>query len=100
MVPLASLSRKPSPPTLDARLRAHYPPDARREGRSGSARVIARIDPDGVARDLRIMSASEPAFGVACRETVAGSRWSSPIGPDGQPVATEVRYRCRFEVER
>jgi hypothetical protein len=29
---------------------------------------------------------------------VLGSRWSPPLDEKGRPVATHVRYTCRFRV--
>jgi TonB family protein len=98
-VPVASLSRKPVPPALDGALAAHYPADARRAGRSGAAVVIARIDADGLVREVSVASESGPGFGAACAATVRGSRWAPPLDGSGRPVATRVSYTCRFQVE-
>lgn len=100
LVPLASLSRRPSPPRLDGTLRANYPADARREGRAGTAAVTARIEADGHVRLVSVVSESEPGFGEACRRTVLGSVWSPPLDEGGRPAATEIRYTCEFRVER
>jgi TonB family protein len=97
-VPLASLSRPPSPPPLDDTLRAHYPAAARAAGRAGRAAVRVRIDADGVASVLSVLDASEPGFAEACRATVQRSRWRPPLDAQGAAVATEVTYTCAFEV--
>jgi TonB family protein len=100
LVGAGDLSRPPSAPSLDAILMRHYPSDARRAGLAGSAVVRVRILADGRVASVRVLSASEPAFGAACRATLSESpRWSAPLDRNGAAVATEIRYRCRFEVE-
>jgi len=100
IVPLGSLSRKPRPPALDQRLLANYPSAAKSAGIAGHALVAARIDPDGRVKKASVLSDSGAGFGEACRRTVVGSVWQPPLGSDGRPVTTVVRYRCRFEVNR
>jgi len=100
IVPLNRLSRKPRPPALDQRLLANYPSAAKSAGIAGHALVAARIDPDGRVKQASVLSDSGAGFGEACRRTVVGSIWQPPLGADGHPVATVVRYRCRFEVNR
>jgi TonB family protein len=99
LVPLADLSQRPIPPALEGALRRNYPDEARRRAVGGSARVRARLDPDGVARRVQVESETFPGFGEACRRTLTGSSWSAPRDRSGRPVATEIRYTCRFEVE-
>ena len=100
IVPLSDLSRKPSPPALEGLLRSHYPAEARRAGLAGDATVVARIDPDGLVREVRLGSETSSGFGSACKSAVLGSRWSPPLGSNGRAVATRVYYTCRFRVER
>ena len=99
LIDAANLSERPRPPPLDGVLRRNYPADARRVGLAGSAAVIARIDADGVARAVRLVSESGTGFGSACRQSLSGSRWSAPRDRSGRAVATEVRYTCRFQVD-
>lgn len=99
VVALADLSSRPSPPALGASLERNYPPEARRRGSSGSAKVRARIDPDGVVRQVTLLEESAPGFGGACSRTLSGSRWGAPKDKAGRSVATEIRYTCRFVVE-
>jgi len=54
----------------------------------------------GVAAGTTVIVASSPEFGRACQRTLAGSRWSPPLDARGRPVATELRYKCVFEVTR
>jgi protein TonB len=98
VVAVADLSSRPSPPSLGAALERNYPADARRSGSSGSAKVRARVDPDGVVRQVTLLEESAPGFGSACRRTLAGSRWGAPKDKAGHSVATEIRYTCRFVV--
>jgi len=98
VVALASLSRPPEPPDLNAALERHYPEAARKAGTPGQAVLKARITAEGQVRDLVIVSQSAPGFGEACRATLRESTWSAPLDKDGQPVATFISYTCRFEV--
>ena len=66
----ANLARRPEPPALDEALQRRYPDEARVAGRAGAATVRVRISRDGRASVLAVASASEPAFGEACRATV------------------------------
>lgn len=99
LVAVGDLSSKPSPPSLASALERNYPPDARRRGLSGSAKVRARIDADGVVRRVTLLEESGASFGAACSRTLTGSRWAAPKDKAGRSVATEIRYTCRFVVE-
>lgn len=99
VVAVGDLSSKPSPPALGAALERHYPADARRRGLSGTAKVRARIDPDGLVRRVSLLEESGPGFGTACSKALSGSRWAAPKDKAGRAVATEIRYTCRFVVE-
>jgi TonB family protein len=99
LVPVGDLSTKPSPPSLASALERNYPPDARRRGLSGAAKVRARIDADGVVRRVTLVEESAAGFGAACSRTLTGSRWAAPKDKAGRSVATEIRYTCRFVVE-
>ena len=99
LVAVGDLSSRPSPPQLGAALERNYPPDARRRGLSGSAKVRARIDPDGVVRQVVLVEESAGGFGSACSRTLSGSRWAAPKDKAGRSVATEIRYTCRFVVQ-
>ncbi|MEM9860580.1 MAG: TonB family protein [Myxococcota bacterium] len=97
VVPVANLGRPPRPPELRDALRAAYPSEERREGRRGDALVRVRIAPTGRVGAVAVLQSSTPAFGQACRQVLRGSRWDAPLARNGDPVATIVRYRCRFE---
>lgn len=99
LVSVSDLSSRPSAPSLAGALEHYYPADARRRGLSGSAKVRARIDSDGVVRRVTLLEESGAGFGSACRQALNGSRWGAPKDKSGQAVATEIRYTCRFVVE-
>ena len=99
LVALGDLSARPSPPALGAALEQNYPADARRRGLSGTAKVRARIDPDGMVRRVTLVEESAAGFGGACSRTLNGSRWAAPKDKAGHSVATEIRYTCRFVVQ-
>jgi TonB family protein len=98
VVAVADLSRLPEAPRLEEALERNYPSEARQSGQAGKAVVRARITPEGNVRDLLVVSESATGFGRACRDTLAGSRWTAPLDREGQAVATVINYTCRFEV--
>lgn len=98
VVRVGDLARRPRAPDLNDQLATNYPRNARQQGKPGRAVVRARIEPNGRARVLRVVSESGEQFGVACRRTLDGSRWDPPRDRQGRPVATELDYTCRFEV--
>jgi TonB family protein len=98
VVPVKDLASKPTPPVLNTSLLANYPALAKRQGLAGSAKLLVRIDPDGVVRQCTVRSESNPDFGAACRRTLLGSRWSPPRDRLGNAVVTQVYYTCDFRV--
>lgn len=98
-IPLASLSKKPTPPDLGGALKQNYPPDARRQGRAGEAKVQARVEPSGSIGFAKVSFESEDGFGAACRKTLLASKWTAPLDRAGKPVATWVSYRCKFRID-
>lgn len=98
-IPLASLSKKPIPPDLGGALKQNYPPDARRQGRAGEAKVQARVEPSGSIGFAKVSFESEDGFGAACKKTLLASKWTAPLDRTGHPVATWVSYRCKFRID-
>jgi hypothetical protein len=48
---------------------------------------------------MRVMrETGDYGFGAACQKMLRQRRWQAPLDRRGQPVATEVRYSCEFEV--
>jgi len=98
LVPLRDLTDKPQPPALGAKLLEHYPPNAKRQGLAGKAKVRARIEADGTVRQATIIIESSTGFGAACQQTLLGSKWTPPRDKTGRPVPTQVHYTCNFRV--
>jgi protein TonB len=98
-LPLSQLSQRPVPPPLEAALERNYPRQARQLGKSGEAKVRARIEPSGEIHVASVVSATSPDFGEACRRTLMGSRWSAPLDENGRRAATSVYYRCKFRID-
>jgi protein TonB len=96
----ASLSRKPVPPgDMNAQLEQNFPPRARMQGVSGVALLRVRIQADGRVGDMQIVrETGDYGFGNACMKTLRARRWQPPLDRRGQPVATDIRYSCEFEV--
>lgn len=99
VVPLAQLARKPIPPALGASLKRNYPQAARRQGKSGEAKVRARIEANGNVVIALIREQSSAEFGLACQKTLKESRWSAPVDAKGRKVATWISYRCKFRID-
>lgn len=96
----ASLSRSPQPPDgMEGLLEQFFPPRARAQGVSGTAVLRVRIQPDGRATDMKVLrETGDYGFGAACNKALRQKRWQAPLDKRGQPVATEIRYTCEFEV--
>jgi hypothetical protein len=99
VLPLAELSRKPVPPALGSALARNYPKQARSLGKSGDAKVRARIEPSGEVTVAKITFETSSGFGDACKTTLLGSRWSAPLDRNGRAVSTWVTYQCKFRVD-
>jgi outer membrane biosynthesis protein TonB len=98
-VPVSDLSRRPSPPgNLDALLERFYPRDERDQGVEGEATLRVVLGVDGRMVRSRVVTATRPSFGEACRRLLRETRWSTALDRDGQPVSTEIEFRCDFEV--
>lgn len=95
-----SLSRRPVPPPgLDALLEQHFPSRARAQGVAGTAVVKLRILADGRVGPMQIVrETGDYGFGKACMKALSLTRWQAPLDKRGQPVATEIRFTCDFEV--
>ncbi|MDX2051215.1 MAG: energy transducer TonB [Polyangiaceae bacterium] len=100
LVALSALGRKPTPPDLSSALEHNYPIAARQLGLNGKATLRARVDADGLVRAVEPVAASLPDFAEACAKTIKNSLWGAPRDNQGNPVATWIRYTCRFEARR
>lgn len=97
-VPLAQLSKRPEPPPLTRALERNYPARARSLGRSGEAKVRARIERDGTLQVAKLLFETSAGFGEACRSTLLASRWTAPLDARGKPAATWITYVCKFRI--
>lgn len=80
------------------RLSGDAPAYPRRElvqGTAGAAVVEFTIDVDGMTRDFRVVSASEPVFGQQAVVAVQGWRFA-PATKAGNPVAIRARQSFDF----
>jgi protein TonB len=95
-----SLSRRPVPPgDLNSVLEQNFPSRASAQGVAGSAVVKLRILPDGRVVPVQIVrETGDYGFGKTCMRVLGQSRWQPPLDKRGQPVATEIRFTCDFEV--
>lgn len=102
VVPLADLSRQPKQPSqgmLDEALQRSYPKLARQQGIEGVARIRIRVLASGQVQHLATLSETYPGFADACRASLQALRFEPGLDKVGQPVATDVPYRCEFSVE-
>jgi periplasmic protein TonB len=76
-----------------------YPFELKRAGIEGEAVIEFVVDVSGSVRDIRIVSASRPAFGQAAAEAVAKWRYKPGI-KDGRPVNTRMRIPMSFNLSR
>jgi TonB family protein len=63
----------------------HYPSQAIRERKSGSAHVLVRLEADGRIESVHAVCASDAAFGTAAEETTSRIRYA-PMTCAGQPT--------------
>lgn len=68
---------------------ARYPLDMVRLGKSGSAKLLATIDPDGTVVDVQIVEATTPSFGAAGVRATKQWRYARPRMA-GRPVCVIV----------
>ncbi len=99
VVALSDLSRRPTPPNLNAALLRHYPAELRRRGVEGQAMVRLQLSATGGVRSATLLSESNSGFGEACRRMLRESRWAPGLDAAGKAVETSLVYRCRFTVE-
>ncbi len=99
VVALSDLSRRPTPPNLNAALLRYYPAELRRRGVEGQAMVRLQLSATGGVRSATLLSESNSGFGEACRRMLRESRWAPGLDAAGKAVETSLVYRCRFTVE-
>jgi TonB family protein len=73
-----------------------YPYDLAVAGVEGDAEVQFNIDAEGFTREVAVVSASRPAFGLAAKGMIEALRFA-PLVHDGKPVArTGLKQAVRF----
>lgn len=99
-VKLSDLGRHPEQARgLDDLVEKHYPPTLKRQGVEGVARVRVRIGADGKLKVLRILTATDPLFGEACKRSLSESPpWRPALDKKGQPASTEAPFKCEYIV--
>jgi outer membrane biosynthesis protein TonB len=98
----AELTRRPKPPdqdVLNAALEKHYPRGARDQGIEGVARIKVRVLANGAVQPLATLSESYPGFAEACKASMRNQSWTPALDSRGQPVATDLPYKCDFAIE-
>jgi protein TonB len=98
----ADLSRSPKLPTsatLDEALKREYPKEAQQQGIEGVARVRVRVFATGKLNPLATLSESYPGFAEACKRFLREQRFEPGLDRAGQPVATDINFKCEFTVE-
>lgn len=99
VVPIKDLKKQPAPPFLGDALKRNYPSQAKQQGRSGEAKIRAKVDKNGRITVATIAMETSGGFGEACRKTLLDSRWSAPLNKEGKEVATWISYRCKFRID-
>ncbi|MFT3921953.1 MAG: energy transducer TonB [Myxococcales bacterium] len=104
----SDLSRRPELPNdrLNEALERYYPKAARQQGIEGVAFIKLRILANGKMEPLRkegLASADTWGFGDACMKAVKEVAQQhrvevQPLDRQGQPAATEIRFKCDFTV--
>ena len=82
----------------DVKFRADpiYPEELGKRGVAGTATIQFVITPTGEPKDLKVVEASHPAFGIAARDAVQRSRFKPAVGMNGEPVAVTLQVPFTF----
>ncbi len=74
-----------------------YPYDMRRRGISGDVVLLVTVYPDGVAHEISVVEATDPAFGEATVRAV--KHWKfQPARLHGAPIASKVKVPMHFRL--
>lgn len=102
IVAAGDLSRQIKPPSADilnAALERNYPKAAKQQGVEGVARIRLRVFASGKLQPLSTLSETYPGFADGCKNSLREIVFQPGLDKDGQPVATDVNYTCRFSVQ-
>jgi protein TonB len=79
--------------------RSEYPSEAKRAGREGIVRLRLVVDEAGRVAEARVVE--DPGYGFGDAAVRIAKRWLRfrPGRAGGEPVATEIAFSLRFELE-
>lgn len=98
----SDLTRRPNPPNgdlLNAALERNYPKSAKQQGIEGVARIKLRVLANGKVQALATISETYPGFAEACKTAMRDMSWTPGLDQAGQPVATDIPFKCEFLIE-
>jgi len=96
------LSRRvqlPPAEVLNAALERHYPKAARAQGIEGVTRIRLRVFASGKLQVLGTLSETYPGFAESCKVAMRDMIFTPGLDQNGQPVATDIPFTCRFNVQ-
>ena len=96
---LSRIPRAPSNSILEEALRREYPKQAQQQGVEGVAKVRVRVLSTGKLSPLATLDESYPGFADACKRSLRNVRFEPALDRQGQPAATDITYKCEFELE-
>lgn len=88
-----------TPAKMRGALAAVYPYALRREGATGTARVLAAIDTRGRVNGVKVVATDRPEFGRALVAALEGFTFD-PALKDGKPVPYVLSYEKKFDRDR
>jgi len=102
IVPEGDLSRRvqlPPAEVLNAALERNYPKAARAQGIEGVTSIRLRVFASGKLQVLSTLSETYPGFADSCKLALRDMVFSPGLDKNGQPVATDIQFKCRFNVQ-
>jgi protein TonB len=96
---LSRIPRAPSSAILEEALRREYPKQAQQQGVEGVAKVRVRVLSTGKLSPLATLDETYPGFADACKRSLRNVRFEPALDRQGQPAATDITYKCEFELE-
>jgi protein TonB len=96
------LSRRvqlPPAELLNAALERNYPKAARAQGIEGVTRIRLRVFASGKLQVLATLSETYPGFAESCKVALRDMTFTPGLDQSGQPVATDIPFTCRFNVQ-
>ena len=84
---------------LNAALEKNYPKSAKQQGVEGVARIKVRVLASGKLQPLATLSETYPGFAGACKASLRDISWRPGLDQAGQPVATDIPYKCEYIID-